>query len=106
MTSRPSQNSASEDVRVEREGGAAATAVGAAVDLRRRNLGEPVLGEVEPRARGRDEVEDEARMREQPFPDRRGVVCRGGVEHEVELELGRDFELEPLQEPLELDRAV
>src|SRR3954465_8000696 len=70
-----------------------------------RQLGEPALDEVQPRAAGRREVQDEAGMRGEPAPDRRGLVRAAVVEHEMDVEVGRDFAVERDQELLELDRA-
>ena len=52
------------------------------------------------------EVQDEPRVCEQPALDHRGLVSGGVIEHEVDLELGRDLSVEGLQELLELDRAM
>jgi len=52
------------------------------------------------------EVQDEARVREQPFLDRRGLVRGAVVEHEVDVEMRGDLAIEGLEELFELDCAV
>jgi len=52
------------------------------------------------------EVQDEARVREQPLADPRRLVRRAVVEHDVDVEVGRDLPVDRLQEALELDRAM
>ena len=64
-------------------------AVGAAFDPFRGQLGEPALDEIQPGAVGRREVEREARVAEQPALDRRRLVGRGVVEHDVHVEVRR-----------------
>ena len=49
----------------------------AAAQLLGGQLGEPALDEVQPRAAGRGEVQDEPRVREQPALDRRRLVGGG-----------------------------
>src|SRR4051794_32655069 len=78
----------------------------AAAQLFGRQFGEPALDEVQPRARGRGEVQREARVREQPALDRRRLVRGAVVEHEVNVELGGNFGVDALQELLKLDRAM
>ena len=77
----------------------------AAPELLGGQLAEPALDEVQPGG-GRGEVQDEPGVREQPALDRRGLVRRGVVEHQVHVEVGRDLAVDGLQELLELDRAV
>src|SRR5439155_2318109 len=69
-------------------------------------LGEPALDEVEPAGAFGHEVEDEARVAEQPAPDRRGLVGGVVVEDQVQLELGWYLPVELVEELLELERAV
>ena len=51
-------------------------------------LGEPALDEVDPRAAGRGEVQDEPGVLREPALDGRGLVAGGVVEHEVHVEVG------------------
>ena len=51
-------------------------------------LAEPALDEIQPGARGRDEVQVEARMAPQPGPDPRVLVGSVVVDDEVQVELG------------------
>ena len=51
-------------------------------------------------------MQDEAWVGEQPFLDRRRLVRRAVVEHDVDVEAGRDLAIDGLKELLELDRAV
>ena len=51
-------------------------------------------------------MQDEARVRGQPAPDRRRLVSGGVVEDQVDGEFGRDLAVERLEELFELDRAV
>ena len=51
-------------------------------------------------------MQDEAWVREQPFLDRRRLVRRAVVEHDVDVEAGRDLAIDGPEELLELDRAV
>jgi hypothetical protein len=46
-------------------------------------FGEPALDEVQPPRAGRREMQDEAGVRRQPALDRRRLVRRGVLEHEV-----------------------
>src|SRR5439155_11495686 len=62
--------------------------VGAALELLGREFGEPALDEVEPGAALRDEVEQEARVAEQPASNRGRLVRRVVVEDQMHLELG------------------
>src|SRR5262245_51075928 len=50
--------------------------------------GEPAFDEVDPRGARRREVQMEARMADQPAMDRRGLVCAGVVENQVDVEGG------------------
>jgi hypothetical protein len=78
----------------------------AATQLLRRQLGEEALDEVQPAGAGRCEVKVKARMRSKPALHGLGLVGGVVVEDQVDVELGRDLLVDPLQELLELDRAV
>src|SRR3954447_14041331 len=78
----------------------------AAAEFLRCQFGEPALDEVQPRARGRGEVQDEPRVREQPSLDRWRLVRAAVVEHDMHVALGWHLAVDRGQELLELDRAV
>jgi len=78
----------------------------AATDLLRRELGEEAFHEVEPRRRGRCEVQVEAWVCDEPVLDRRGLVGRVVIEHEVHRELVGHLVVDALEKLLELDRPV
>src|ERR1035437_6646777 len=82
------------------------TAVRAAANLLRREFGEEALDEVQPRRARWREVQVEARMSDEPILDRRGLVGRVVVEHEVHGERARHLVVNALEGILELDRPV
>src|SRR5262249_8423266 len=67
---------------------------------------EPALDLIEPGAVGRCVVDLEAGVTQQPAPDQLGLVGPVVIEHDVDLQVGRDFLLDPVQKALELGRAV
>ena len=48
----------------------------------------------------------EPRVGKQPFLDRRRLVSGAVIEHDVDVEPGRDFAVDRVEKPLELDRSV
>src|SRR3954454_7889735 len=63
----------------------------AALELLGHQFREPALDEVQPRARGRGEMQDKARVAGQPALDRWCLVGEGVVEDEVDVEVVRDL---------------
>ncbi len=68
--------------------------------------GEPTLDLVDPGAIGRRVVDLEPGMAKQPITNQRSFMSAVVVQDDVDLELGRDLLLKPVQEALELGRAV
>src|SRR5947208_3447707 len=72
----------------------------------RRQLGEPALNEIQPGAIGRREMEREARVAHEPALDRRRLVGRGVVEHNMHVEMSRHRGLDQVEETAELLRPM
>src|SRR5579859_2415286 len=81
-------------------------AVGHTADLLFREQRKPALDLVDPGAVGRGVVDVKAWVAPQPGLDQRCLVGAVVVEHEVDIELVRHLLVDPVQETLELDRAV
>src|SRR5580765_6248668 len=67
---------------------------------------EPALDLIEPRRRGRSEVDVESRIAGKPGPDRRRLGGAVVVHHEMDVQAGRNVGLDGAQEPQELAAAV
>ena len=67
---------------------------------------EPALDLIEPRRRGRSEVDVESRIAGKPGPDRRRLVGAVVVHHEMDVQAGRNVGLDGAQELQELTAAV
>ena len=67
---------------------------------------EPSLDKVDPRRARRREVYVEPRTLRQPTPDRRRLVGRVVVHHEMDIEMLGDLIVDRVQKLLELDRSM
>ena len=76
----------------------------AAADVVLRQRGEPALDLVEPRRRGRGEVNVESRVAGEPGLDRRRLVGGVVVHDEMDIHLGRNVGFDGAQELQELGR--
>src|SRR5437879_10751393 len=94
------------DPRADRADEFADGAVGASFDPLRGEFGEPALDEVEPGAVGRGEVKREARVAYKPALDRRCLVGRGVVEHDVHVEVCWYGGVDQVEETAELLGAM
>ena len=84
----------------------AGRSVNAAADLLVRQLGEEALDLVEPRGRRRGEVNMPAWSPSEPVANHLGLVGRGVVHDDVNLEVARHVGLYVIQEPAELGAAM
>src|SRR5207244_558880 len=76
--------------------------VGASFHPLRRQLGEPALDEIQPGTVGRCEVEREARVANEPTLNRRRLVGRGVIEHDMHVEVSRHRAIDQVEEAAEL----
>ena len=84
----------------------AGAAAGPATDLLVGEPREPALDLIDPGAVGGREVKLEARVTQQPALDQRCLVGAVIIEHHVDVEVGRHFLVDAVQETSELDLAV